>query len=554
MRTTKHLAFVAIAASALALAGCGGGGSSSSMVTPPAAPAAPEPMEPTTPPAPTPVAVTLPSDGDSYLDAADLTLEDTTAPIMLATGESEDVGAYTLTCDAGPCEITIEGGDVTATGDVSAAYTTSAMATIEAAKMAAMSMDTLRAVGVSDALPGASVNGATVSVARKTSAAAAFKSAGYTVGEAPASAGADWAGATLTRRNIVTGVDSTDMITVYNDIEAPEAVAFGKVYGASPSHETAARARYFDTATNAAYDAATRTLTLPTGALSTAQAAFLDPTHFPKVRGTAWQYNDAEEPADEHPYSFDATFHGAEGTYTCAPATAGDDCTATVANDGMLTLGGGTWTFQARRTGRAVVTDVDHLTFGYWLQTPDTADNTGDYVYSASLIATGSQPFLWTATANNGIDTLAAGSADYSGTAAGLYAVKTVEDGKTTAANHGSFLADANLTAIFAGAATGNMLSGEITNFRGGDVDMAGWSVGLNRIAIAADAATTTNAVVEAGVAEAYMGATKSKTGSWTAGLYGSGADRAQPTGVAGTFNVAFDNANIAGAFGARKQ
>ena len=546
------------AAAGLALAGCGGGGSSSSTSLAPPSGGTP-PMDDTDT-TPTAASVTLPTERPTSYTAP------TAGTISLAAGETEDSGSVTFTCPAGgeDCEIEVAAdGTVTSTGgEATAMLTTAAMAALTLEQTMTAEEMKLRAVGVADALPGATTNGVSVSVARKTSAAATFKSAGYTAGAAPASAGADWAGATLTRRNIVQGTDSSNSITVYNDIEAPESVAFGKVYGTSPSHQTAARERYFAEVGTAAYDAATRTLTLPTGtALTTAQAGFLDSTHFPSVRGTTWQYNDAEEPADEHPYTFDAKFHGAEGTYTCVPTSANADCTAARAANGTLTLDGGAWTFQAKRSAKAVVTDVDHLTFGYWLQTPDTTDNTGDYVYSASLIATGSQAFLFTEVAN-----LAAGSATYSGSATGLYAVKTVEDGQTTAASHGSFLADASLTALFNGASP-SMLSGEVTNFRGGDTDMTGWSVGLNQTAIGqgTDDTTTTNvdestfAVVSAPAtgsnAEAYMGTTKSKAGTWSAGLYGAGGvTRAQPTGVSGTFNVSFDNANIAGAFGARKE
>ena len=81
MRTMKHFALATMAAAALALAGCGGGGSGTSSMAP-TMPTTPEP------PAPTAAAVTLPSDGNMYLDEMDTTLADTTAPVMLAHGRN----------------------------------------------------------------------------------------------------------------------------------------------------------------------------------------------------------------------------------------------------------------------------------------------------------------------------------------------------------------------------------------------------------------------------------------------------------------------------------
>ena len=135
----------AVAALTLGLAACGGGGSDEPTASAPPPAATPDPMPPT------PVAVTLPSDGNMYLDADELMLSDAT--INVTAGGSMDVGPYTLSCsDAGPCVVTIADGEVMATGEVSAAYTTAAMATIDAAKMTAMTEMDGRAAGLNEAL------------------------------------------------------------------------------------------------------------------------------------------------------------------------------------------------------------------------------------------------------------------------------------------------------------------------------------------------------------------------------------------------------------------
>ena len=135
----------AVAALTLGLAACGGGGSDEPTASAPPPPAMPDP----TPPAP--VAVTLPSDGDMYLSDDEKALTDGT--ISVTAGGSMDVGPYTLSCsDAGPCTVTIADGAVTATGEVTAAYSTAAMTAIADAKMVAMDENSGRASGLSSAL------------------------------------------------------------------------------------------------------------------------------------------------------------------------------------------------------------------------------------------------------------------------------------------------------------------------------------------------------------------------------------------------------------------
>ena len=555
MRTMKHLAIAAIAASALALAGCGGGGSNSS-VQAPGGGGGDTPATPTTP-----VALPgLPTDGNTYLDAADTTLKDGT--ISIEAGASKDMGAYTFSCsDAGPCEVTVEDGAITAaTGEVDIAYTTAAKDAISAGKMAKTADGIKRARGVANALDDAySATKMSVKISRKLGSAASITSSSYTAGAAPTSLGEAWAGATLTKTNTAVGPDSADKITVYTDIDAPKLTAMDTAYGANGA---ALAATGWPSASD--YDAATDTLTIDSSSnaveLTKSIGARLDPKGFPKAAGAdvKWTYVAAAPKAKQYLRSFDGTFHGAEGTYTCTPETDGS-CTVTAKVDGSYEFGvGGTWKFEADTGAKAHIADSDYLQFGYWKRTPNTANAAGDYDYGMALIATGSDPFEITAV------TALTGSATYSGSAVGIYTTKTVEDGVTTAANYGEFTADASLTAKFAGTVGGvttanNTLTGKIDNFAGG-TDMSDWVVELRAPTgadnIVASTGTDTTRAVASGVAVGELNDDTSSLsgGQWSAGLYGPTASGAYPSGVAGTFDVPFTNAHLTGAFGAKRK
>ena len=223
----------AVAALAFGLAACGGGGGGNGDT---GMQMTPDPM----PPAPTPVAVTLPSDGDNYLTDDEKALTDGTA--SLTTGGTTDVGPYTLTCDAGPCEVTIADGEVTATGTVTAAYSTAAMTAIDAAKMIAMDENSGRALGLSSALTdhggatgrGERIRGTTkaddLNFARGLSGGAMVSH--DTVGWATSDAGmsiSGWAGKVVSK--------GTQSYTVYTDIAAATRKGYLSVYepGSTPS-------------------------------------------------------------------------------------------------------------------------------------------------------------------------------------------------------------------------------------------------------------------------------------------------------------------------------
>ena len=62
------------------------------------------------------------------------------------------------------------------------------------------------------------------------------------------------------------------------------------------------------------------------------------------------------------------SYHGVSGTYSCAPNTPADGCSASVAASGF-TLAGGTWTFTPG-DANARVTDVPdsaYASYGWWI-------------------------------------------------------------------------------------------------------------------------------------------------------------------------------------------
>ena len=416
MRTMTHFALAAAAAAALALAGCGGGGSGGTASTPTETPMTP---------APTPVAVALPSDGNAYLDAADLTLTDQMIP--LAAGASMDVGAYTLSCSAaGPCEVTIADGAVTATGEVTADYTTAAMETIDAAKMTAMDENSGRSLGMHSALTdatgtrGQQIIGEADADTKDNLVIVRGMSGGAMVTNGQLGGTSGWTSSMAD--NAVSGFEGhkrtrkTEEIVVYTNIDAAKHKAF--------------LAQYPDTTTAIAGATVTVTtagvVSISGGEMATlGNAGLLDPTKFPQPKDegkgdNTYTYDDGEG-AGKKSSSFKGTFHGAPGTYNCDAG----DCVVTVSDRSTVnapaygtTTGDWTFTPDVDNNPQVVLQDADHMHFGWWVKTPTAAAAEGQYLYDAEMFYGGSRMFPG---ANiNALD----GDADYSGPAAGLFAVK----------------------------------------------------------------------------------------------------------------------------------
>ena len=141
---------------------------------------------------------------------------------------------------------------------------------------------------------------------------------------------------------------------------------------------------------------------------------------------------------------FAGTFHGASGTYECITDTCALSVTApsTVAGPvySVPSTATGTWTFTPSNLNNALIhkQDVDYMHFGWWIDTPKEAGVGGEYLYDAQVFYGGESPM----TGTNRILALQ-GTANYTGPAAGLYAVTG------DAAAHGEFTATAMLTADF---------------------------------------------------------------------------------------------------------
>ena len=397
-----------------------------------------------------------------------------------------------------------------------------------AVKSRMMAMDetgTEKAIGLSKALAAVAVDDDLAPTVSRASGGVTFKSTGYEAGAAPMSI-AGWAGGTLTQKTMT--------VVAYSDIDAETRKAFTKVYGATA------------TANPGGLTFSSGKVELGTGSGIKGR---LDKARFPQPKSagggeTTWTYGAEDD--DELPREFSGTFQGARGDYACSGTTCSVKVTDSAAG-GIYTLTGD-WTFTPDSAATAIVADADYLTFGWWIDEKKKT-TAGDYPFEVKTFATGKATFP------TGSVAPLVGTVKYSGAAAGLYAVKTVSDGEIASARHGAFTADASLTADFGADNAEGFLSGKIDNFRGG-MDMADWEVTLEKSLLAtgtalADLDETDNPTGK--MASGKIGDTESTGGGWDASLHGTGEKGAAPSGIAGTFNVNFTNADIAGAFGAKR-
>jgi hypothetical protein len=164
---------------------------------------------------------------------------------------------------------------------------------------------------------------------------------------------------------------------------------------------------------------------------------------------------------------------------------------------------------------RTLRLDGDYLTMGWWIQKPDRA--AGTYMFSRYF--EGTDPYVGTA----------AGSATYSGRAAGIWAerVRELEN-----AEFGTFTANVEIDADF----DESDINGTIDNFVLSNGDSRNWVVDLDM-------------VTEIGVDGTTSGSADGRgwTGAWDSAAYGNrGADAAdQPTYIAGPFRASYGTPEI---------
>ena len=242
------------------------------------------------------------------------------------------------------------------------------------------------------------------------------------------------------------------------------------------------------------------------------------------------------------------TYAGAPGTYTCSGAS-GAACTVTKAAEGY-TLTGATWAFApapGARTGMtAAEDDSQFLTWGWWEHDSDdngAPDRIGSYVATHGG-----------ATTSTSVNTIA-GTATYTGTAVGLYALRA---SRNAPLEGGNFTADAMLEADFRSVSATTMISGELTNFMVDGVDK-NWTVALGSdesddSGVIADSGSGTDNTTTWTVDGVAGGA----DGGWDAQFYRdngnpSDAPTGVPSDIAGTFTANYhgDDGRMIGAFGA---
>jgi hypothetical protein len=312
------------------------------------------------------------------------------------------------------------------------------------------------------------------------------------------------------------------MVVVYTDIDAAGDEEFTDYYGTA--------------------DRPGVTSTISNGVLSlnededivSANSGLYSSPHFPKTGDQVVTYGTDER-------DFPGRFNGVPGEYSCTGAT----CRAIANSKGQLINLEGEWSFDADapEAGKphkvyGVTPDADYMYFGYWVQsTPGTNGEPDSYTL---------QTFVGGNDDDYAIPSNLAGTAEYKGNAAGLYAWKQLRtDGSAQRIVAGQFTAGVSLMAYFSGddvaANDENSVKGTISGFEAAEADLSGWEVELEKKAFA-DASGNTKG--------------GGSDGSWTTSMFGPADDNGtdlQPSGIGGEFDAHFSNGHAAGAFGAER-
>ncbi len=218
------------------------------------------------------------------------------------------------------------------------------------------------------------------------------------------------------------------------------------------------------------------------------------------------------ETGNPPPASLVGKFAGVDGKFTCEAS-----CTLSRNSEGVMTATAGSWTFTADDEKSAVeykVQDEDYLAFGWWREssTGGTAIEDFRVLYDGRDAHAGSS---------------LSGKATYNGHAAGNY---------VKGSTGGEFVAEAKLTATFAGGTDGNV-KGTISKFQDSSGDSLGtWEVIANTGGYDSSAGDTA-----INFAPTLTGSADGK--AWTSGegngvFYGPDDNGALPSGVAGWFHA----------------
>ena len=265
-----------------------------------------------------------------------------------------------------------------------------------------------------------------------------------------------------------------------------------------------------------------RTLTLGTDADRNIKSS-----SFPQESGTR------SYPAGNREFS--GTYMDAGGKYACTGGT----CTARWTTTGIVLSAG--WSFTPDDNARATIPDSAFQSYGWWLQ--KNADGTMD---------AGPVHFTAGTMAATGVTALE-GSAKYTGSAAGKYAIYSGAFSDKSEAGH--FDADVTLTANFGDDSDQGRVSGMIDNFMTEAGAKGDWSVRLNASGDdASDGLNDTGAF--AGMTAWTIGTvTSTETGRYSGNLYDSTGQDGVPHEAGGTFEAPFEGGvgRMIGAFGATR-
>ena len=452
--------------------------------------------------------------------------------VEIPAGQSRDYGDIAFSCAAGgdDCSVTIVVGQDGTASVMSTGGTVTAKNS--AAYKAHLEMLQLRAEALDDAIIAASASMAPDLLNMDGSGRPADDNELMPVAN-PAVAEIDgWDAAVFERMNqgsLIAGTpDSTDTFVVYSNEEDPTRTPFALVH-------------MFDN--DADGDSTNDSLILNIDNLGFVSGV----AEFPSA------VNQKNVPFDDNA-TFRGMFDGAPGTYTCVSM-----CTLSTDTDANLDAVGGTWHFTPDNDEFPVpVADADYMHFGYWMNESEDG-NTGEPVLEVAAIADGTE--------ESAIGTVQRleGRATYSGAAAGLYVKRALTmDGEVDSRAGGQFTADVMLTATFGGARVPAIdhysIHGSITSFLdrdGAAIDLS-WSVALETALFDSQGITSGSAFSGETVGDERAG-----MGTWTGRFFGpvavdsdattAGNQSMLPSGVAGTFDGAFTNGAVIGAFGAEK-
>ena len=245
--------------------------------------------------------------------------------------------------------------------------------------------------------------------------------------------------------------------------------------------------------------------------------------------------------------------HGVSGTFSCAPTTPAEGCTAAVLTKGY-NLEGGTWLFIPSDANARVMTPADtvYASYGWWLyKRPDESEYHAGVFYDHKGANTAEE-------LNPAGFAALRGSASYSGGAAGHYALFSPPTGGTNDA--GQFTADASLKATFGAT---HSVTGMIDNFTGADGMARDWSVELKKSSAVQTTATSgtdfIGNITGGKTVWTVNGEAAAQAGGWFGRLHNNGANVTNagdaPNTVVGNFSADYGGAGkIVGAFGATRQ